>query len=452
MPRSLAFFLAGAGLLAACRPAANDPSTKSPRAAAAGPATLAVAGPELVAPLAEIAAEFAALAQVEVRTVAVDSVDAAADVVVFPAQDFAAWAPRLDRSLLSRPAEPDLDQPQLLRERLGDWDERTVAAPLTAPVLYLAVRRDALAAAGASAPTDWRAYDRLIQHLRAAGEENSFGALEPLAPGAAVHTFLTRASAYAKHPNYFGALFAGDDLRPRLAEPPFVRALTELVAAVGEGSPSLEMSVDDVRARLYAGEAAVGLCWPQPSDATVGDQGVDFYPAPGSVEVYHPRDQRWMERHEEQSPHVPYFGAGGWLIGVAADAKNPTVALQLAQWLAKTPSRRRLAPAAVAAPVRFSDLAAPEAWTDGGSASAQSFAAASDVVLHLRDGVGPLRIPGAGRYLAALDDAVRRAVSGAAAPEQALATAAAEWEAITDELGRAEQAKLYRASVTQAAP
>lgn len=457
MPRisSLAL-LSGACLLAACRTEKPETNAKTNPTRPPQAITIAVAADELVAPIREIVAEFAALSHDDVSVVAAESdAAAAADLIFFPADQFAAWAPKLDGGLLRQPSENEnsLDEPQIVRELLCNWDERTIAAPLTAPSLYLAVRRDVLARYEAGAPSDWTSYAHLAKTLRGDGSQDAAASVvEPLAPGWAAHTLLTRAAAYAKHPNYFGALFEGDEMRPRIADPPFERALRELIDTVGLNSPSLELTCDDVRQRLYSGEAAIGLCWPQPSEAVVGDHGVNFYAAPGSPEVYHPRDQRWMTRNDDQEAHVPYLGDQAWVFGVGADSGSPAAALQLARWLAQSPRRTLVAPTIAAAPVRFSDLGASDAWCDGGAAAAASFAKAAEEVLHARDGLGPLRIPGADRYLAALDAAVRAAAAGKSEPSDALAAAAKEWDAITEELGREAQAKLYRASVARPAP
>lgn len=55
----------------------------------------------------------------------------------------------------------------------------------------------------------------------------------------------------------------------------------------------------------------------------------------------------------------------------------------------------------------------------------------------------PLRIPGRRRYLAALDEAVQRAVRGDQAPDEALAEAAETWRQITDQLGLQRQREAY---------
>ena len=54
-----------------------------------------------------------------------------------------------------------------------------------------------------------------------------------------------------------------------------------------------------------------------------------------------------------------------------------------------------------------------------------------------------LRIPGRARYLAALDEAVHRAVRGEKTPEESLRQAAEAWRQITNELDPDEQRKAY---------
>ena len=54
------------------------------------------------------------------------------------------------------------------------------------------------------------------------------------------------------------------------------------------------------------------------------------------------------------------------------------------------------------------------------------------------------RIPGRERYLAALDEAVQRALAGEAAPQTALDEAARRWREITAELGVDSQRNAYR--------
>ena len=61
--------------------------------------------------------------------------------------------------------------------------------------------------------------------------------------------------------------------------------------------------------------------------------------------------------------------------------------------------------------------------------------------------LGGLRIPAADQYVAALDDAVQKALAGEQTPAAALAEAAGQWQVITQKLGLAAQKKAYAASL-----
>lgn len=58
-----------------------------------------------------------------------------------------------------------------------------------------------------------------------------------------------------------------------------------------------------------------------------------------------------------------------------------------------------------------------------------------------------LRIPGFSRYTKALEQELSRALDGAASVKEALDKVAADWELITDQIGRDQQLALYRASM-----
>ena len=60
------------------------------------------------------------------------------------------------------------------------------------------------------------------------------------------------------------------------------------------------------------------------------------------------------------------------------------------------------------------------------------------------DGFPEIFIPGSAAYTDALDLHVQKALTGEETPEDALAAAASEWDAITDKMGRENQVKLWK--------
>ncbi|MCZ7546003.1 MAG: hypothetical protein M5R40_21875 [Anaerolineae bacterium] len=62
----------------------------------------------------------------------------------------------------------------------------------------------------------------------------------------------------------------------------------------------------------------------------------------------------------------------------------------------------------------------------------------------LQDGFPEIFIPGAAQYEDVLDLHVNRALAGEETPQEALDAVAAEWEAITDRLGREAQIAVWQ--------
>jgi multiple sugar transport system substrate-binding protein len=58
-----------------------------------------------------------------------------------------------------------------------------------------------------------------------------------------------------------------------------------------------------------------------------------------------------------------------------------------------------------------------------------------------------MRIPGTGQYLILLEDAYTRAVTGEIDAQTALDDAVAQWQDLTDQLGRESQQELYTATL-----
>ncbi|MBI1879305.1 MAG: sugar ABC transporter substrate-binding protein [Chloroflexi bacterium] len=124
--------------------------------------------------------------------------------------------------------------------------------------------------------------------------------------------------------------------------------------------------------------------------------------------------------------------AGGFNLGVSTDSKNKEAAYLFIQWLnsPEISNQRVKLPFALRDPYRLShyeDILYQNLWP-----------AAPDYLKVLKEGadvgVSDLGIPGAREYEEALDRAVTAAYAGTD-PQEALDTAAGEWDAITDRIG-----------------
>ena len=411
------------------------------------------------------------------------------DVLVYPATRLGA----LREQGKLRPFSPeDLDDErlnwpdvfELLRSRDATWGAEVVGLPLGTPILALVYRPDLFEAAGLRVPSDWDEFHAAAKHFgKHSGAQSpapteksdpgASGVVQPLGPGWAVLTLLARAAPYAQHPDYFSALFDSRTMAPQIASPPFTRALEELIADSQLGSPE-QLDFDPAMSTraVMTGKAALAIGWLAPplvggadtdptsdgnpdSESPVSQAFFEtrFAPLPGSKMVFHPAAKKFEAMSEPGEPEirrVTLLGVGGWLASTLETSKNPRAAVELARWLASGDQGARLAATSESAAMlaRSSQVSPPWSWAPQGVAEetirsyAETVAAGStgDVCLQ------PPRIPGRERYLAALDEAVRRAVRGEQSAAQALAQAADAWRAITEELGVEKQREAYRRS------
>ena len=139
------------------------------------------------------------------------------------------------------------------------WDGQPFAVPLGEPVFVLAYRSDLFERFGKQPPRTWEEYQslaeffgdraKLLSAARQSGVKEQplelpadwSGTLEPLAGNWAAQILVARAAAYAKHRDYFSVLFDRETMKPLIAGPPFVKALTEL-AAIPKSPTSISTS------------------------------------------------------------------------------------------------------------------------------------------------------------------------------------------------------------------
>ena len=216
--------------------------------------------------------------------------------------------------------------------------------------------------------------------------------------------FLAIAAPYAVHRDQVGVLFDPETMKPRIAEPPFVRALEELQRP--------------------------------PAD-------IDKTAVYGSRDVYNASAGRWERR--DQARRIPLLGIVDRLAAATTSSRNAASAFKLLEWLASPEVSTQLAAAGDGTlPVRRS-LASSRRWYDerltaderGDFAKVLQESLSSDECLLVP------RIPGIDQYLAALDEAIENVLRDNSEPEVALQNAAATWEQITDRLGRDAQRAAY---------
>ncbi|MEQ8785417.1 MAG: extracellular solute-binding protein [Pirellulaceae bacterium] len=395
-----------------------------------------------------------------------------ADAVIYPAGLIGELA---ERELIEPLPESTVDSQELARAdllallRLHEtmWGERMMAAPLGSPQLMLMVRADLLEKLEAQPPQTWQEYQQLAERLAdrdALGDAVSsdgpwYGVVEPLGDGWASQMLLARAAPYARRRNRYSTLFDYLSMKPYIDQEPFVRALEELAAAAKLGpKDAVTMTPHDARRELLRGRAAMAVCWPTHALGEGDDALIEavrfpvrFAELPGSEQVFDFRGA-WHSRTDDEDRRVPLLSVAGRMGSVVKDSPRRLTAARVLSWLSsqKENATHEISPSSKATTLyRSSQLGNPPIWIDealdGGAADSYREVTTQT---HLR--VTPLfsvRIPGRGRYLAALDEAVHAVIAGEKKADAALREAAAKWEEITDSIGRDMQRDAYQRSL-----
>ncbi len=461
---------------AGCRPKQKLEST----AASAAATTLKVVvidEPELAKAISLLKAEWHAQhgSQFEVSQLESARIEElpqlAPDAILFPAARLGELveADRIVSLPKSALADRDLNWADLLpivQGGVASYGGRVYAVPFGSPVLTLCYRSDLFQKFDRKVPTTWAQYaaevkffqDRAgLGNLAPPDDAPWHASLEPLAPGWAGKTLLARAAAYARHRDNFSSLFNIDDFTPLIDQPPFVKALDELVSAAKScGSADDPLDPAGVRAALLAGQCALALTWPtaahsQDSKSPASHAGqVAFGQLPGGSQSYNFATRIWDQRTPDEPVHVPLVPIAGSLGAVAQAAPNAEAAIQLLSWLAGPKWGSEIGASCPTATLdRRSQLDAGQKWVEPGvtPAAARQYATVTSEALSQPVWLHALRIPGGQEYEAALDAAVQRALSGDPSPKQALAEAATAWREISQRLGVQRQLAAYRRSL-----
>ncbi len=453
-----------------CGSNAGAPTPATPALSGVKLKLVIVDDPALAAAISLLRGQWQAETGSELSIEEATSATIAANPTGAASADAIVYAPRLLGTLAEggaiRPltsaslAAPELDWQdvfELLKTREVIWGRDTYAVPLGSPVLVCCFRADLLMELGRQPPKTWDEYQRLAADLgqRKPANADWHGTVEPLAPGWAGLTLLARAAPYARHANHYSTLFNMQSMEPLVDSPPFVRALSELVAATkASAEKSLRTTPTDAWRAVADGQVALAIGWPAravDADAVPGAESapeIGCVELPGSTEVYNATSAHW-ERRGVGARSVPLIAMAGRVASLGAKSQDADAAMILLAWLA---SRKWSELATATSPdtafFRDSQRSATAGWTRGlaGDVAAE-YADAVAASLTRSDCLVAPRFPGAERYLAALDEAVRRAVAGEVDPQTALTAAAEQFRAITGELGLERQRIAYRHSL-----
>jgi len=265
--------------------------------------------------------------------------------------------------------------------------------------------------------------------------------------------FFAQAAAFAKHPDDPAYYFDAQTLKPRINSPGFVRALAFWIDSIKFGPPGMaNFAGHDVRNSFVTGQTAMAIDWADMgvhavnSPASVIKDNIGYAQLPGSNEVFNSESGQWDKRANQVASI-----SGNWTFFVSKASQHKDLAFEFAAHMTSPELTKKMTAMSGTAvnPSRKSHFENPEAWNQSGfsTESAKAYLETITQSLSNPNVVYDITIPGASEYYQVFDAYVARAVSGELKPAKALDLAAAEWEMITDRLGRDKQITYYKASL-----
>ncbi len=270
----------------------------------------------------------------------------------------------------------------------------------------------------------------------------------------------SRATAYAKYPDDKAWLFDVDTMKPRVNNPAWVRAIQDVIDAL-PSEPADQLNADPGTTgfqQFLAGTGSMLSWWGDiGSNAKTNDSSVigdvcGFDILPGSDDVYNSKTGQWekLSSGPNYAPNMAYIGWGVYVMSrVDSDAKKQKAAWSAAAhlggkdislWMAAYPSGFQ--------PYRQSHFNIPE-WVAAGYDEAfitDYLKSKSDSYNHPNAAIEP-RIPGIFQYYSVAEDELAKIFAGGSDAQTGADRIAAAWEKITDQIGRENQIKLYKASL-----
>ncbi len=399
------------------------------------------------------------------------------DMMIFPANwagDFMApgYMEPMPQNILDRIDQDDIIP--LYGERLTAWGNTVFALPYDGDAHMLYYRKDLISpdspfAADFEAeygwpldePTTWNQYYAIAEFFNGREVETA-GVTAPIAGVSEAQrrnaqsfwVFLSHAAGYGKVPGDPCFYFTCDTMTPLVNSPGWVAALDDYIRSRDLGpAEQLQWDVADTRVQFPAGAAVMNIDWgdvgpisyDEASSVIVGDTG--FGVLPGGDRYWDYQAGAWVE--EENI--APFIAFGGWIIGVAADSDAKEAALSFAAFMARPELVQQLAvtPNTGINPARYSQFEDISLWTGAGfdeEGAVDYLDAVRDTINH-PNAVMDLRIRGSAEYMSILDVEISRALADEISSQEALDNVAAQWEEITDRLGRDSQLEQYKASI-----
>ena len=313
-------------------------------------------------------------------------------------------------------------------------------------------------------PKTWQQVNVVTKFLKGKKMDGKdvYGYLDPTKGwgGFAFYFLGSRATAYAKHPNDKAWLFDVDTMKPRVNNPAWVRAIQDVLDCL-PSEPADQLNADPGTTgfqQFLAGTGSMISWWGDigtnvyTNDSSTIQNKAAFDILPGSDDVYNAKTGKWetLASGPNYAPNLAYLGWGIYVMArVDADAKKKKAAWSLAAhlggkdislWMAMYPSGFQC--------YRNSQHNIDE-WVGAGYEKgfiSNYLDSQFNSYNHPNGAIEP-RIPGIFQYYSAAEDILAQIYAGKLKAQAGADQIAAAWEKLTDQLGRENQIKLYKASL-----
>ncbi|MEQ9690753.1 MAG: extracellular solute-binding protein [Bauldia litoralis] len=364
------------------------------------------------------------------------------------------------------------DYVNYLKAPVGTWDGKTYRVTVDGDCHTFAYRTDYFGEGSisgmADAPTTWDQVDEVTKKVKGETDPltglDAYGFLDPLKGwgGFGFYFLEDRASAYAKHPDNAAWLFDPETMKPMVNNPAWVRAIQDVMDLIAaDVYPPDQINADPGTTAFQQFLAGTGsmICWwgdvgsnARTSDSSVVGDVVGFSINPGAKQVYNAKTSEWETPAEPNfAPNMAYLGWGVYVTSrVSGDEKKRKAAWSaaahlggkdLSLWCSAYPSGFQ--------PYRNSHFNIEE-WVEAGYDTefiSDYLGSEAESYNHPNAAIEP-RIPGIFQYYSVAEDELAKGFAGQYGSAQETADAiAAAWEKITDQIGRENQIKLYKASL-----
>ena len=313
-------------------------------------------------------------------------------------------------------------------------------------------------------PNTWQKVQEVTKFLggKKIQGQDAYGYLDPTKGwgGFAFYFLASRATAYVKHPDDPAWLFDADTMKPRVNNPGWVRAIQDVLDALPYEPPN-QLNADPGTTafqQFLAGTGSMVSWWgdvgsmSKTSDSSVVGEVTGFSILPGSDDVYNSKTGRWdmLSSGPNFAPNMAYIGWGIYVMArVDSNSKRQKAAWSAAAHLGgKDLSLWTCAYPSGFQPYRNSHFNIDE-WVEAGydrKFISSYLKSEADSYNHPNAAIEP-RIPGIFQYYSVAEDELAKIYAGQYTAQEGADNIAAAWEKITDQIGRKNQIKLYRASL-----